>query len=167
MDDELNNMGKSYSSVDELVQELEDSMTTWDKVKRATWWKLLNWISNKWYKCRKIYQRITKGRADEEIWELSTHILRYVTPRLVEFQKSERFGYPYNGADINSKEDWETILDKMVEAFTLCLKDEDTTENIYYNYDTKEFDKEKYLEFNSKLEEGFTLFGKYFTALWD
>ena len=158
---------KRYESVDEMIYDLESNMTFWDKVKRATWWKLINILDRLWYKIKKVYQKITKGRADEEIWDLSSHIIDYVAPRIKEFQKLDKMGYPCNGDEIKSQKEWDDILDKIAEAFDLAYRDEHTEDNLYYDYDTGEFNKERYLEHNKKLEEGFRLFGKYILALWD
>lgn len=58
---------------------------------------------------------------------------------------------------------WEWVLDEMIFAFEK-LNEEDWEQEFYKG---KEWDKEGYTKMDARIQNGLTLFGKYFRALWD
>ena len=73
-------------------------------------------------------------------------IVEFTLPRLKEFARMTG-GYP---AEFTDRNDWYTILGKMIKAFELYSEGKFT-----YNTDERE-----------KIKEGFDLFREYFSALW-
>ena len=91
--------------------------------------------------------------------------------------------------DDNHFKRWEWVLEQMIWSFEQCV-DETVGRNYYYdhyeegeetqssfisNLDMPEayrrergkFNKDKYKEYNDKVQVGLVLFGKYFRSLWD
>ena len=162
-DDKIEFTGKSFDSVEDMFADIESRLTKWDKFKRATWYPLLYRLERFQYSIKKIYQKIVKGRADEEIWNLDYYIVRYVTPRIVELRDMDRYGYP---AELKSDEEWQEILNKIAEAFVLYKMDIDGEESLYKDGNGK-YDFSEYRRFNDKIQEGLELFGKYLRYLGD
>ena len=101
------------------------------------------WLKNK-------YQKITRGFTDEEIWNLDNTIAKWLLPRL-KYLKENTCGYP---PDLKTFEEWQDILQKMINAFEL------------YNSDSNKFDLKQLKTEQEIIEEGIHLFGKYFGYLW-
>ena len=141
-------------------------------------------------KCRAI-----KGLkfSDREIWNLRDILSRHIYKGLVQFKKAKRCGYP----GTVTIDEWENILDKMIWAFReisrdypnspfnlefkklwkehrdeLLITERDENDNLVtrsnekYPIYTEEL-KAKQKEFMKEIEEGKTLFVKYFDDLWD
>lgn len=92
---------------------------------------------------RWIWQKITRGFTDCDLWDLDHTIAKFVLPRLKAFKK-QLHGYP-SGLD---EKQWDAIIGKMIVAFEHIIKEDDWTH-------AKEVD------------EGLELFGLYFQNLWD
>jgi hypothetical protein len=80
---------------------------------------------------------------DYDIWSLDHTLALIIHPCLIKFKENNN-GIP---GSIESIEQWNEILDKMIKAFGMII--EECTEN------------------NSEIEEGLLLFSEYFQALWD
>lgn len=90
------------------------------------------------------YSRLVDVEIDtEDLYNLDHTLALVILPALKKF-KEEQSGYP---GGLTSDE-WQKILDKMIEAFRVMT-------------DYKISFGEK-----AKQQEGFELFGKYFTNLW-
>lgn len=85
------------------------------------------------------------GFAQSETWDLYYSLALEIYPRLCYFREISG-GYPL---EADSKEKWDEILDKMIHAFKLILIDDRR-------------DDEKFKE----VEEGLSLFAKWYLALW-
>lgn len=105
--------------------------------------QLLEWIKNK-------YHKLTRGFTDEEIWNLDYTAAEWLIPRL-KYLKENTCGYP---PDLKTFEEWQEILQKMIDAFEIYIREFETT-------DVSQLKTE-----NEIIEEGMQLFGKYFRALW-
>ena len=93
---------------------------------------LKNWFE------RKIY-----GVGNKDLYNLDEFLSPIILNALKRFRDSDRNGYPCN---LNSMEEWNSILDKMIVGFRLGLT-------------TVAEDKEQL--------EGRQLFAEYFGSLWD
>ena len=103
------------------------------------------------------YQKKTRGYSDIELWNLDITFAEWILPRLKEF-KARTDGYP---GDVATFEEWQEMLDTMIKAFELYIKD--------FNEMTVTNDEEvlKLMEEEGKImKEGFELFGKRFVSLW-
>lgn len=67
-------------------------------------------------------QRLDHGFDESELWSLDGTIAKFIYPRLVEFKLMEnRFGqFPDH---LQNMEEWNTILDEMIEGFRLLADD--------------------------------------------
>ena len=95
-------------------------------------------------------QRIERGFDDTETWNLDYTIASFIVPRLKRFKEITN-GYPGK----ITWEEWEEILDKMINAFELQVKEDD-------NIQTLEQEKAEY----EIIQEGLNLFAKYYFCLW-
>lgn len=95
-----------------------------------------------------------------ETWNLDYEIACFILPRLV-YLKDHCGGYPYNLARVASDgftiiesghEEWKKILNKMIKAFEIVVKNEATLIT----------GEEKRV-----VEEGLDLFREYYFSLWD
>ena len=106
-------------------------------VKKIEWWLKMK------------YQKLTRGFTDEELWNLDCAFVDWIVPRLKVFKEKTK-GYP---ADVGSPEEWDKILDKIIEAFEL--------------YKQEPCDNLKQLRIDNQIiKEGFDLFAKRIHNLW-
>jgi hypothetical protein len=89
------------------------------------------------------YYRIKYGFNPEETWDLSYHQVKWLLPRLKYFRK-KCCTFP---ANLNSCEEWEAILDKIIQAFSIYLEEDPG-------------------DIDLRVEEGLDLYRKYFFYLW-
>lgn len=97
-------------------------------------------------KIKYLYQRITKGYCDKDLWDLDYFIISKVRKPLKEFIKLDRGGYPVG---VKSYKEWNKILKKIDKAFDIVYSGEGMNEK---NQDV--------------VLEGMRLFGKYWDSLW-
>lgn len=83
----------------------------------------------------------------EEIWNTDNTLARLIVPRLQAFKQLDKHGYP---PDFNDMRAWNKAIQKMIDAFELI------------KYPGTISDREK-----KTVDEGFSLFYKYFFNLWD
>lgn len=98
---------------------------------------------------RFLYQRHTRGWDDSETWSLDHSLAKMIAPRLKQFKRIKA-GAP---SDI-TEEQWEAILDEMIEAFEWFGSDD------RWNYGPDHNDKLK------KAQKGVELFAEWYTGLW-
>ena len=96
--------------------------------------------------CR--YKEDENGFVPAECWNLDTTFAMYIYSHLCYFRDNCNYEHPGN----LSKEQWNNILNKMIEGFRLLItrKEDDIPSK------TKE----------KKIKYGIRLFAKYFSALW-
>jgi len=126
--------------------------------------------------CNYAWQRVFS--FDERIvWSIDDHLAKSI-PQWVRKLKETQIGYPmsmyseedfidnnYNTTEDSDKraiEKWNNILDQIAEGFEAYTKIEDEV-----LYPTKPGYEELYKELSEKYENGFDLFRKYFSDLWD
>lgn len=111
------------------------------------------------------FQRKIRGFSDDECWDLDNSIIRFTLPRLKHLRKNTH-GYPIDfyiearaddpAMNAEAKLQWNKILDKMIYAMELKLKDE----YWYPSSPTAKMDTEA-------VQEGMELFFEHFDSLWD
>ena len=101
----------------------------------------------KWYLKQK-YQKVTRGFSDEELWNLDYHFCKWLVPRLKAFKEKTQ-GYPPN---LKTPEEWEEILQKMIDGFEIYTSDFENIEDVKKN--------------TKKTNSALSLFKKYFSYLW-
>jgi hypothetical protein len=135
--------------------------------------------------------------ADIDLWDFSFYIANKLLPKLEAFRNQKFHSIPStcnspvhcvleetNKQDARGKTDegleaWLNILDEMIyafrwEAYVSFGQDAKKEKEFYRNYfgqDISTLDDDCYRELRRKAadraQEGFELFGKYFTCLWD
>lgn len=97
-----------------------------------------------------------RPRKKYTLWNPDITLAWLTLPILVRFRKADKMGCP-GWLDDKEIEDvdagsirWDEILDEMIYAFNLCIKDE--------IYD---------IETSNRVQQGLELYGKYFRNLWD
>jgi hypothetical protein len=94
-------------------------------------------------------QRRTRGFDDTETWALDAVIAKFLIPRLKRF-KELHFCHPPQ----ISMEQWDEILQKMIDGFEESLTRDDLTEKRGREWDS------------TKVEEGLKLFAEWYHDLW-
>lgn len=140
-------------------------------------WLIRNILNAKdfiWYRCilnakdipfnlKMVYQRITKGYCEEDVWNLNSFIVNKTYKPLKEFVKHyEEHGLALPAEFATDPGSWTLILKKIEYAFDDVYNSEHD-----YDYDRTRYTGEKLEEHYKKVEEGLTLFGKYLRNLWD
>lgn len=96
------------------------------------------------------------GFYEEETWNLDYTIARFVLPRLA-YLRENSHGYPSSLI----YQDWLDALDKMILAFEHSYKEKGCDILTFLKTE------EEYIKWEKEKEEGFSLFAKYFSSLWD
>ena len=145
----------------------------WDWL-RYTPYRIWQKIKNFYYERKYTVQRIFKGYADVDIFELYSTTARTILPRLVEFKKNHH-GYPSifsdyeDGSAWESKEKydamikdgtilgggddaWVAILDKMIFSFSYIIVEDMSPKGKFEKNIVKDF-KEKYGDVWAETEE--------------
>lgn len=100
---------------------------------------------------RYLWQRITRGWDNRELWNLDTTIAKFALPRLIEFRETgAEYGHP---CDL-THEEWLEIIDKIIYAMRSRVEDLEPDALSLYQ------------EYAERVQEGFELFGKWFGDLW-
>jgi hypothetical protein len=107
-----------------------------------------------------------------DIWNMDHTLALIITPML-KMLKEKKVGIPgyitvseETGEEIpfdEAQKNWDEILDKMIWSFEQKLDDDWDAQ--FHKDGT--FDREGYIKYSDKINEGFVLFGKHFNALWD
>lgn len=104
---------------------------------------------DEFFKADKRQARWTKERREfgfdsTELWGLEYTIAAFILPRLKQFAAAPG-GHPGS----LTYEEWKDLLNEMVVAFEILVRDDDTTP-----------------EEDAKIERGLTLFAKWYRHLW-
>lgn len=100
------------------------------------------------HRCPKIkylFQWIKNGFPDSDVWNLDWSIAKYTLPRLKRLKEIQH-GFP---GDLETIEEWDKILDKIIITFDRILKED------------------VHIEHEKEITEGLDLFRKYYFSLWD
>ena len=106
----------------------------------------------------KRFEDMTEEEKTNECFSLYYPIAEFIYPRLKYFRESDKLGYP---AELDSMEEWDEILDKMLFSFDYSINEDED------RFSPTTFTLEEYQDMLNRVDEGFTLFGKYFLNLWE
>lgn len=95
------------------------------------------------------FQRLFRGWDDGDTFSLDHSLAKLILPRLKRFRHLH-MGYP----DSLSVEEWENILDQMIETFEYIASDK------YFDLPDRSWKE------NNKIQTGLALFARYYTNLW-
>lgn len=117
-----------------------------------------------------IQEKKETGMSHDETWDLKTNIALFLVPRLKLFKK-EQMGVGGHPGCFETKEEWYSVLDKMIFAFEAEFKDEFYIPDVYikkYMNDEYDTDGRKKAEdaYWNDIQEGRNLFSEYFGCLW-
>jgi hypothetical protein len=121
-------------------------------------WYIIRYIKPIKRKFYYLYHLLRYGFSPHEIWSLDREIVKFILPRLKYF-RNHLNGYPGD----HTEEKWNEVLDKIIWSMEYAKND--------YILDSEFIDDN--LDINiikqnqTKCQEGFELFGKYFSNLWD
>ena len=115
---------------------------------------LIERTDERWQKYKE--QRLSRGFDNSELWNLDTTIVKFVLPRLKVFRSFE-CGHPVH---IDTMEEWNEILDKMIKGFEYYLDDN-------LGEDKNLTRKENIVNHEKVISEGLDLFREYFSNLWN
>jgi len=99
-----------------------------------------------------LWQRLTRGFDDSELWSLNTTVAAFIEPRLRAYIDTYNHGFPM-GLD-GGNEAWLVMLEKMHRAFKLIVD----SEGAMYMLTEEE---------QAEVETGLNLFREHFFHLWD
>jgi len=109
-------------------------------------------------------QRMYYGYSENDVSDLSSYVIDKVYYPLKSFIKDyEEHGMHLPIEFASDPGAWLNILKKIELAFDSAWEDEFEVDNRF----TTNLNEEQLKEHNLKVEEGFTLFGKYMRDLWD
>lgn len=124
------------------------------------------------------YQRVTRGWADCDTWNLDGHFAN-VLAEAVEHLRVNKQGIPID----LTEEQWDGIMKEMVEGFRAYLRSDDTPPEFVRELETstgwrknlgindREYDWEKINAYQKaeldKFHHGMKLFTEHFQSLWD
>lgn len=161
------NVGISYENFLEKIKNEEENRTRMEKFIDNIQYlyyesgRRINYILSPKYKLEKEHKQFGFTYWDRPCkkytkWNPNSTLAWLTLPILVRFRKADKMGCP-GWLDDKYVEDvdagsirWDEILDEMIYAFNLCIKDE-----IYDN------------ETANRVQKGLELYGKYFMNLWD
>jgi len=119
----------------------------------------------KWF-----YQRVTRGYSDRDLWCPYEYLGGIIIKTLTAYKNLKKTGHP---ANLNSVEEWDAILDKMVDGF-IGLLDLDDNSGLIEEYLQVKNDVVLLDEWVKKIEKKETedednakLFIEYFKSLWN
>ena len=163
---------------DELTWHMPTNEEEWQNVsfptaKYSLLHKFLNWVHEK-RGDQTVYVKID----DHDVWSMNHTLAHIITPMLKKLKEIQH-GAPYtDDADVpehlrstaappkenewdtdeNHFKRWEWILDEMIWSFEYCVSEDDLFLNL------SDEDLEAY---DVRSKNGYRLFGKYYTNLWD
>ena len=137
-------------SIQELFMALGWQWTGW-------WWrKLVESPKSIYRNIKTTIHWIFTGYTNESLWSLDNWLDKVILFRLKRFASYDRMGHPSGGNEVNTEEEWQAVLDTMIEGF----------EEIYNEDYFKEsfMDQEKAYTKSKKKKD---LFWKWYGHLWD
>lgn len=105
-----------------------------------------------------LYQRLTRGFSDRQLWNLDYEIAKFLAPRLRAWREKGPLSVPAKLQDRDPEKgyrEWVKILNKMIFAF----------ESIHYDEGVMDIARDE--ETWAKVQEGLDLFREYYFDLWD
>lgn len=97
-------------------------------------------------------QRGIRGYSNEDLWSFDYYLSGVIANGLKDLKKMAH-GYP---GELESMEEWQGILDKIIDGFDYYHKNQFEVGN-----------KEEIDEMYKRLNKSFDLFKKWFSGLWD
>lgn len=149
-------MAKNYKELREKIQNRTRTERVYWKIKKT--FNRFSFSYN-WTLLKYFLQKRIRGFSDEELWSLDITIIKFIYPRLKRFRDLGPHSFP---SELNSYQEWQDILDKMVNAFEIII--EDINEDRLFLFLSSDIVQQEKIQ---TVEEGLELFHKWFFALWD
>jgi len=128
------------------------------------WYTFINWVKEKVFSCKMLWQKITRGYSDLEWWNLDSSICKYVAPR-VKYLREHTITCPQG----LTSDEWNNILadiEYWAENYSYGEFNWPDYES-YQKFSTKFNYKVKPQECYDKFKRGKKYFFDYFENLWD
>jgi hypothetical protein len=124
---------------------------------------LYGWFLRDWYlKIKYFFQRIFRGYDDVMVWDIYGCIVdSYLKP--LKIMRKNLIGHPPE----LTFDEWRSILDKIIFSFeAVYMNEHDCKYHEQLTTLLKE-DRQRFIDYQNQIDEGFLLFGKHFRSLWD
>ena len=126
------------------------------------------WLNRFWYflsrTCKWKIQEWVRGYSDADLWNLNYFIIKKVRKPLNAFVKhQEERGMSLPSDFEKDPAAWLVVLGKMRYSFDQSWLNENDENHDFLHTMTDE----QRMEYYNKIQEGFELFGKYLTNLWN
>lgn len=147
---------------------------SWDQLKNmpppkwyeTAYYAVPNRISDVSFYIRSLYQRLTRGYSNYEVYEFRTAAAKYMLPRLKAF-KATRHGYP--GRICSAKDPWSPTREESDAASAKwdSMLDEMIWSLEFYVEEPEWNTGEELAALEARADAGMILLGKWFGSLWD
>lgn len=150
-------MTKQHKTIRELLEELDNPKSLWDRFILNPKMNWLRWIiynlpdvpRDTYNEIKYFIQRGKRGYSDRDVWNLDYYLAELISNSLKDLEKN-RHSYPMNLTD----KQWKIVLSDII--FTFEKEKEIKEADV-------QLTKEELLRYN----RGWRLFKKYFRSLWD
>lgn len=136
------------SWISKRLEDILEKMSPWQRFSFRLWQLNMNFQSLLWkifyYFPKDTYFRIRHGFWPKQWWNFKSELAIHILPILKYYRKNTS-GYPI----ITTNEEWKIILDKIINSFQLIADQDDGPAK------------------KEEINEGLTLFAKYYQNLWD
>jgi hypothetical protein len=150
--DKLANIIEPISHIIKFVWEKVDRKIDYVKIDRWDTWSMDSTLT-------KIILPMLKQLKDDKCG--SPNVEDEDVPEYLRSHMAQPKEYEWDADDLWHMR-WQWVIDEMIFAFEK-LNEDDWEQEFYKN---KEWDKEGWIKTNNRIQNGLTLFGKYFRALW-
>jgi hypothetical protein len=174
-------------SIEELIYGIKVASNN----ERNLWYRSIHLFSSGKRITEVVFKWIFTGYCWATIWGLDYYLMETFVERLKVFKKLNGFGYPHREGEIESQEDWDKIIDRLIHGFEVMISEEYSLEYIkecdLNTIFTKKIinghectalsferspEQEKFMYDCWKKQEDYDketmrLFTKYFRSLWD
>lgn len=128
------------------------------------WYTFINYLKEKVFSCKMLWQKIARGFSDLEWWNLDSSICKYVAPR-VKYLREHTTSHP---VDL-TEDEWNDILSD-IEYWAEYYPNGEfgwTNYELYQKFCTKYNYEAKSQEYFDKFNRGRKYFFEHFDDLWD
>lgn len=89
----VDSKGRSFDSIEEMMDDYERNMTIWQRVDRFVYRRVTNPARNAKNAVKWAYQRVVRGWDDQAVWDINTSLASSLGEQLVEMARICH-GYP-------------------------------------------------------------------------
>lgn len=142
------------------IEKPEDFKTYRALTEGTSFVEWLKFTFRHWRNFQWVWQRITRGYSDSDLWDFDTYVtsrIRNAFKAFVRYQETQGMSTPEEFESDPAA--WLTILQKIEKAFDLHHFETNDPVGFYEMYTDDTASKQ--------IDEGLALFGKYYQDFWD